>query len=302
MADQASVRIAGRQVAADALNRIEIAGRAEQMYRESYLAPLLEAGYRPAQFDSGLVEMMRNETRVSQIASHVASTSTEVDATATHPPTSERIARIAGLSDPAEIAVDTRPASALWDDPQRWSNVAYEAWLQRLMTFPQRLRIVGWDAFAEVTADRRYRANAALVDDVLAKLDLAPGLDGVRAAMDGGLAGALVSGLPRWRIEGVDSRQSVLISAIIAVSIRRVVDQGVGHFRFSWAAPLDLVDQHDQPVPIGALARSAVAGDWVPLETAVQWEPTRRSSPSSSDDAPRQTEPDPSATNRSTTL
>lgn len=270
VADRAAVQIAGRQAAADALHRIGIAARAEGLYFQAYLVPLLEAGARPADLASGLRELLRDPQRTEELAADAASADEPVDPWATHPPTPQRIARIAALTDPAGIDVDDRPARALWRDPDRWSRAAYETWLHRATRGSTDFRTVGWESWGDETAGRIQRQRAAVVDSALGKLGLPAGLAGLRQAIADGRGAALAGDLiaAGWRAPGDEERETILTVAIVASGIRDVLAAG-GQFRFSWSEPMRLTDRNGERLRVGELADIAIAGDWEPLLEAV---------------------------------
>jgi Zn-dependent protease with chaperone function len=264
IADRAAVRVAGRQAAADALHRVEITGRTEALYREAYLLPLLQSECRPRDLAGGLRQLLRDPRRVEELRSDPAFEEQAVDPWASHPPTDQRIARVAELADAVAAAADDRPARVLWHDPERWAQLAHERWLDLVTGGRSDFRVVEWEAFGLETAGRTQRESAADVDGALGRMGLAPGVDGLKAAIasgrGGALAGELIAG--GWRIPGPDERTAVLTAAVSAVLVRDVLDRGVGQLEFSWSEPLTLRDANGARIPVGDVARRAVAGDW----------------------------------------
>ena len=270
VADRAAVQIAGRRNAADALHRVGLAGDAEALYRVCYLRPLLEAGCRPPDLAFGLRKLLRDPARLAELSEELA-VEQEQDPWATHPPTMERIRRLAALPEPSgDVATDDRPASVLWSDAERWTQVAHETWLRVLTGGRTDLRVVPWTAFGQETVERDQRACAADVDAALAGLGLPPGVAGVRAALTTARAAALAGELLArgWRAPGEDEREAILLSAIRAAVVREALDRQVGQLRFSWSEPMQLVDRSDQPIPVGDLARAALAGSWTAIDAA----------------------------------
>ncbi|MFP5369316.1 MAG: M48 family metalloprotease, partial [Actinomycetes bacterium] len=100
VADRAAVQAAGRQAAADALHRVAVVSAAEDLYRQAFLGPLVEAGCRPADVGAGLREVLREPHHVRELSTLTLSADEGADPWATHPPTAARIARVAALPDP----------------------------------------------------------------------------------------------------------------------------------------------------------------------------------------------------------
>lgn len=97
------------------------------------------------------------------------------DPWASHPPTDQRIARLAELTEATVPATDDRPARVLWQDPDGWTQRVHERWLELLVGGRTDFRVVDWDAFGSETAGRTQRANAGEVDGALRRMGLAPG-------------------------------------------------------------------------------------------------------------------------------
>jgi Zn-dependent protease with chaperone function len=270
VADRAAVRTAGRQAAADALHRIRITAHAERLYYQAYLIPLLESGCRPDDLAEGLRELLRDPHRTAELVSAASSAGQPKDPWASHPPTPERIQRIAALADPPGIDVDNRPARAVWRDADRWSRAAHELWLAGAAGVGARFQTVAWDSYGEQTIVPARRSRAAVVDEALGRLGLPPGVDGLRQALTGGRGGALAGELiaAGWRAPGADERDTLLLVATVATATRAALDAG-GQFRFSWSGPLALTDRTGREIDVDGLVDEALAGDWEPLNAAL---------------------------------
>ena len=125
---QAAVRIGGRQAAADALRKVDVAATLDNLNMQGYLGPLLGVGKRPADLASGYRALLADAGRVAWSSSLPAGD--EPDPYASHPSTAERIRRIEAVPEATEPDPDTRAASALFADPERWVGAAHERWLQ----------------------------------------------------------------------------------------------------------------------------------------------------------------------------
>ncbi|HXH58769.1 M48 family metallopeptidase [Iamia sp.] len=263
VADRAAVRVAGRQATADALRAVEVLAHVDGYVTSAYLAPLVESGHRPDDLTGGLRGVLADPPTVASIITTIDAARPAVDPLASHPPTPERIARIAELADEQPVAHDHRAARCLLRDPERWVVAAGEAWFASV-TDSRPLRPVPWVAHAELVARVQQEARATEADAALARIGLAPGLPGVHAALTSGrdreLAASLVSG--GWRT-GADSERSVLLAAAtIAVAARHAVAAGGHRWALSWASPVALQDASGRVVALGPLVDEAVAGRW----------------------------------------
>jgi Zn-dependent protease with chaperone function len=271
VADRAAVRVAGRQAAADALHRIDLAATAEVLYREGYLGPLLKAGCRPLDVRDGLHALLRSPSRAEELSRYVADRQGDADPWASHPPTPERIRRVAALADPADVVVDARPARALWSHADHWTRLAHERWLE-LVTGGVHYESVEWSSFGDHTAVAIHRTRAAEVDRALARLGLPPGIAGLREALDRGreaaLAGELVA--EGWRTPAGQEREGLVIGALVSSATVAALDAGALTFRFSWDQPLTLVDSGAEEVRLHDLAVEARQGRWDGLEAVLR--------------------------------
>lgn len=267
VADRASVKVAGRQVAADALQTVEIAGRAEALLHAAYLGPMLGAGYRPDDLAAGFRSLLVDPELVGELqADDGGSEHAPLDPWASHPPTPERIARIAALPEASAVARDARPARALLRDPDRWTVAANERWLE-VVANGATLRSVGWDAWGEVVVAPEQRSRAQTVDEALALVGLPAGLPGLRAALTSGrdrdVAAALIS--VGWRTGGPDERDAVLRAAVAAAAAHRAVEAGDARWSTSWSRRAVLRTPAGEELPLREWVDRALAGDWAPL-------------------------------------
>ncbi|MFC7548514.1 M48 family metallopeptidase [Plantactinospora sp. GCM10030261] len=162
-ADQASVRVAGREAAASALREIRVLGAAFAFYLRRYVGPGLEFGYAPDDLFGGFRELLR--ARGDEIAELRSQQPEETRSRwDTHPPLSVRLAAIA--ASPAVPAfVDDRPAWTLIPAPDR----AGRALQERILTGGQHT-VLPWDTFLPATATADLQSN---VDDLLRTLSRA---------------------------------------------------------------------------------------------------------------------------------
>jgi Zn-dependent protease with chaperone function len=269
VADRAAVRVAGRQAAADALRDVEVAARADDVFKYEYLAPLLQRARRPDDLVSGWRSLIADDARTRQLAESADADRSPIDPWASHPPTHERIRRIAVLPEEAAVARDPRAASSLFRDPERWIRTASDRWLQ-LAGIPEAREPVPWSAWGEVVARAEQAERAGDTDRALARLGLPAGIAGVHAALTGGrdrdLAAALVSG--GWRAAGTDQRRSLLRAALVAVAAEEAARAGA-RWAISWSSPVELQSADGRSLELHPLADAAIDGDWEPLRAAI---------------------------------
>ena len=178
IADRASVAVAGRQSTVDALARMDVTARAEAVYMQRLVGPLVQAGQRPDDLVGGMRHVLADRATVAALASSAADDDHPGDPLDTHPPTKERIARVTALPETGIPTHDRRRAAALFRDPQRWATMAMEGFLQ-LATGGRQLQPVPWSAWPDVVVASATRSQAADVDAALSRLGLPPGVEGV---------------------------------------------------------------------------------------------------------------------------
>ena len=277
-ADRASVAIAGRQTAADALQAISVAGRAQALLRGSYIAPLVNAGCRPVNVASGFHSLVGNEARVAEITAAVGQAEERGHVWDSHPPIPERIRRVAALPDSVEVEIDGRAARVLMANPDRWIAAADTRWLD-LATRSAQLRTVEWDEWGDVVVAGAQRERAEAVDAALAELGFGAGFNGLRNALMDGHDREVAAALARagWRSNGAATERDVLLrTALMAVASRSAVDEHGARYTLSWGGPVGLVDAAGETVDLVKPVNVALGGDWAELESVVGASKRRR--------------------------
>ncbi|MDP1792903.1 MAG: M48 family metallopeptidase [Acidimicrobiales bacterium] len=265
-ADRAAVRIAGRQPAADALQSIAIAAHAQELLKNAYLLPLLEAGCRPTDLASGFRSIVATPARVEQLRGLTSEAET-AHPWDSHPATSVRIERVAAIAETAEVPRDERAAQILLNDAEVWTTRAIERWME-LVTEGSELRLVEWSEWGDIVVADEQRDRAGDVDVALHELGLSEGLDGLEAALAGGQERELAAALVRtgWRSGGASERDALLRGALTAVTSREAVDGGAT-WALSWSGPVGLLDRKGGDVDLTASVAAALEGDWSGLRT-----------------------------------
>ncbi|HET7490207.1 MAG TPA: M48 family metallopeptidase [Acidimicrobiales bacterium] len=260
VADRAAVRVAGRQAIADALARLEVAARAEALLRNTYLVPMLDAGYRPDDVGRGLRELLVQPARVRELLAGRAAAVGHP--WASHPPTEQRIAQLGALPEEGTPAPDQRAARAVLRDPQRVLMAADEHWL-RLVNGGSVSQVAPWEQWPDVVFAPAQRGRARVADRVLEQLRLPAGVAGLRSVRDHGIqrdfAAALIAA--GWRTGTPDERERVVAAAERAVVVDRALATPGVRLAFSWAGPLSVVDAAGSALALDQLVDLALRGE-----------------------------------------
>ena len=267
-ADQASVQVAGRRSAAEALRAVAVMGHADEYLNANYLGPMLQAGYRPTDIPAGLRAVLSESEFIGDVVDAVDNDPSPVDPLDSHPPTPERIRRVAAMADQATVVTDHRVARRLLRDPDRWIDAAAERWLS-LVVGARDLQALPWTAWADVVTAPRQRELADAVDGALAGLGLPAGLAGMRAALQTGrerdLAAALVSA--GWRSGTTGEREKLLRAALASAMARDLTGAGTHRWVTSFTASAALAGPDGRLVRLDTLSAAALDGRWEELDT-----------------------------------
>jgi Zn-dependent protease with chaperone function len=268
VADRAAVRVAGRQAAADALRDLDVAARADDVLKHAYLVPLLRRGNQPDDLLAGWRAVLADPVRVAALAADAEEDVPPVDPWASHPPTHERIRRIAAIGEDGAIVRDTRPASMLLRRPDDWARAALDRWMT-VVGIDRKLPTVSWDAWGDIVAADEQRTRADAVDRALTRMGMPAGVAGISQAMSSGLdrdlAAALVSG--GWRANGPDQRRTMLQVALTASAATEAVEAGA-RWGTSWSGDTAIRSADGRLIDVSALAAEALEGRWDPLLAA----------------------------------
>ena len=269
VADRAAVSVAGRQAAADALRVVQVTAIGQDLFHQAYLGPLLEAGHRPTDLRDGLRQALCG--RWSVLTGYLDLPVSDADPYASHPPTPERVHRLAELPETHAGGTDDRAARSLLHDPGRWITAVDEQWL-RLMTDGADLPQASWSDWPRLVVAEARSAQAAVVDTVLTGLGLASGLPGVQTAFEQGRERELAAGLVRagWRTGGADERTAVLHAAIESTAAMAAIQHAGFEWQHSWTGPAALRSPAGETVEWSEPARHAVEGDWEPLQAQLR--------------------------------
>lgn len=152
-ADEASVALGGRDAAASALTKVELADAAYTYLLVHELVPFALAGAWPSDVWGAFRALFDREDLRAEVLA--AGRSAKTDPYDTHPSISDRTARIASLPDPG-VARDPRPALDLVK-----LDEALVAEVERMLTIDERgqripLRPAGWDEAGAIHGRLQY--------------------------------------------------------------------------------------------------------------------------------------------------
>lgn len=264
-ADRASVRVAGKQAAADALRELPGLSAAWRFYLDSYVAWGLESGFAPAQVLEKFPTLLA--ARADELARLRAEGPPE-DRSAwdTHPPVAERVALI-GDEPEAHVAVDDRPAALLIGD----LPVAAAELEKLVIDFGDRT-LVPFEEYSAAAAHWHTRQDADMLYRAAGRItgSAHTNLDGVLRMLHDGhrdeLHRALVTTTQQAEPPPAEELLAHHVGAAIATA---AVDSGLARWHHSWTTPARLVDLADNPVPIHEHGMHAVSGqaaqmrDWL---------------------------------------
>jgi Zn-dependent protease with chaperone function len=252
-ADQASVRVAGREAAVGAMRDLPVVAAAWNFYLDRYVGPGWEAGYAPTEVFAGFSELLahRKEELDGLRASAPPSERSKWDS---HPPIADRIRAMALMPEPAGVEPDDRPATALFPDLAKTALRLEDA----AFAVEGRTRL-SWHEYTAASlasttqqdADALFRAAGRLAG--VERGDLGTALDLVAAGRAAELARA---------VSPHDDPDSLVGFFAAAISVA-AVKSGTANWRHSWSGPAELVASDGTPMPVGQVAALAAAGDTV---------------------------------------
>lgn len=264
-ADLLAVRVAGRQAMADALHKLRVAARVEDVLRGGYLAPLLSEHELPWDVQYGFWSVASDPCSLRDCTE--PGLPEEPHAWATHPTTEVRIARIGELADPEQVPRhDGRASRLLLRDANEQQERVRVAWAQ-VVVGDVPLKRVTWEQ-GMARANATWGADAAArADDLLQRMGFGAGLRGVYEAHAAGRGRELVSRLVAdgWRTGADDEWRVVLRTVVMVTAARDAVAVGAASWAISWSGPVGLETADGTELPLRGWAEQALAGDWRPL-------------------------------------
>ena len=255
-ADRASVRVAGRRAAVDALRALPGLALTWEHYLNRYVRWGLDSGYVPADVLANFPRLLEvNATTLAEMRG--AESDAQRSRYDTHPPIPTRVALIEREPEP-RVVEDQRPATVLLRDPQG----AAAALEREVFDFGERRRV----PFPEYTAaaatyeqqrvaDVLYRAATRVAGAGGGNLQAVLGLLAAGRAED--LLGAL---LPPADLADREVARGRFREYLAAAFTAALVTAGAARWRHSWSAPVSLVGPDGDPVDPDDLVDAAMGG------------------------------------------
>jgi Zn-dependent protease with chaperone function len=254
-ADQASVRVAGRDAAAAALRELPVITAAWGFYLNNYVGWGLDSGSAPTGVLAGFDRL--RAARGGELAKLRDEGHDERSWWDSHPPIATRIALIEQQPQLPGIG-DGRPADTLVPG----LDSLLDAVEQATFDFGERTRV----SFDEYTS-RAMQAGSQRDADVLYRASARVGgagqgnLDAVLRLLESGRRDELMQALLRPAeladAEAAAAQFASLVDSAISVALVRA---GAASWRHSWSEPAVLVGRHGQPVAVEELVRQALQG------------------------------------------
>lgn len=253
-ADQASVQVAGRAVAASALRELPTLSAAWGFYFRRYVEPGWETGYAPEDLFGGFAELVagRKEELDELRQREPESGGSRWD---THPPIGQRIAAMA-VAPEQPVSRDERPATVLLPDV-----VAVGRRLQALLLDVGQRQVLPWPEFTAAMVGAGLQRRCDLVFRAAARFTgteqagLVTILDLVRAGRLGDFAEQFYSdATKREAVERFTEPMETMLQLAAVAS-------GAARWRHSWSGPAEFVGPDGEPLSLERVAALAVSPD-----------------------------------------
>ena len=255
-ADEAMVRLGGKEAASSALADLRVVGAAWNFYVDRYVTVGWDSNLAPQDVFGGFGHLLA--ARSAELAKLRVGGPPEREASRwdSHPPIPDRIAAIQRMPAPA-VVVDGRPATVLLPDPS-----ALGTQLQQSALRVEGRTLLPWDALIGTAMNANGQRQADVLFRAAARLAGVPqgSLGLVLELVGRGKADALAQ-----EVQPHGDTDDVLESYVgvaIAIAAER---SGVAHWRNSWSEGPELVDAQGVEVPVDELAKLSVSADGVDL-------------------------------------
>jgi Zn-dependent protease with chaperone function len=251
-ADQASVRLAGPEVAISALRELPVIGAAWGFYFDRYIAWGWEAGYAPDDFFGGFGRLVaaRHEELAKLRDDEPEEHKSRWD---THPSDAERIA-LMRTAPQAGHPVDGRPAAMLVP-----SITTVGIALQREVVEVGSREVLPWPQFTAAAATAGLQRKADRLFRSLGRLTGSPD-PGLGTLFDLVAAGRLGE-LAEEFYPNATRKEAALkfADAMDLLFTLAAVRSGTAYWRHSWTEPVSLTDAHGAELDFAEIAKLAVS-------------------------------------------
>ncbi|WP_119729136.1 M48 family metallopeptidase [Thermomonospora amylolytica] len=263
-ADRASVRVAGREVAADALRGLPALDAAWGFFFARYVEPGWENGYVPDDLFAGFAHLV--EARRAELAELRArepeDTGSRWD---THPPVGARIATIMSLPD-VPVTPDRRPAGVLIDlagAGRAVQSAMLDIGDRTVLPWPEYVNAM-MTAIVQKEADAIFRRVARILPGHSGPLTLAHVFD----IVSGGPQPLRLIGEQLFP-EATRREAAALFAGPLETLIRlAALRSGTAFWRLSWTGPAEFVDRSGAPADYEEIAKLAVSSPQGTAEAA----------------------------------
>ena len=256
-ADTRSANLVGNGATAAALREVAVLSKGWDAYVEGYLEPAVAAQRRPADVFASFSEFLEYPDRRSQLAKAIGTPSAQPRSTySPHASLADRLSAVASLPEDNTQDKSGRALDML-REPHRVIDSVHE-WMFRDLE----LTTATWEEIVPVAGRVAAREGARKLvrlgqeGELGDKLSVATQLDIIRY----GLADEMVrplfdEGAP---LEAERQMASQLVTAFLATA---AIEAGTASYRFSWAAPLQLVNSEGEVQDLSALVDAALADE-----------------------------------------
>ncbi len=259
-ADRLSAQVAGARTAAVTLRTLPALDAAWRIYLEQYVEAGTHYGLRPTRFFDNFTNLMSDPERLEELG-RISATPPEVATSAydSHPPLSERIARLETMASAEEADGSDKSgnaASILRYPSQNFLALEDKSFANSGLTPAPMAEIV------TVAGARAAAVNAETLLDAMRENQIEPAT--VRGALDLIATGDLDRLLDMLEVESAtpendaEAKRKVIARLLGAASAHELVGEDKARYELSWAGPWRLVDIAGQEVDPEDLAYEAL--------------------------------------------
>ncbi|MEI7058552.1 M48 family metallopeptidase [Nocardioides sp. CCNWLW239] len=257
-ADRLSAKIAGPRTAATTLRTLPALDAAWHIYLEQYVEAGTHYGLRPTRFFDNFTHLMSDPARLEELARISAAPPTAPSsAYDSHPPLSERIARLEAMAsaDSSEEAEGDRSGNAtsiLRYPSQNFLALEDKTFAGSGLTPAPMAEIV------TVAGARAAAVNAEILLDAMRENQIEPAT--VRGALDLVASGNLdtLLDLVEAEFSTPETRRRIIARLLGAALAHELVSEDKARYELSWSGPWRLVDLTGQDVDPENLAYEAL--------------------------------------------
>ncbi|NMM23529.1 MAG: hypothetical protein HHJ11_08520 [Phycicoccus sp.] len=254
-ADRLSADISGNNATAAALREYAVLSKAWAAFVDGYAGPAAAAGRRPEALFAGFTSFLQDPDRRAQLAESADETgSQEPSAFASQASMEDRLAAIESLPED-DIHDRSGPALGLMRNPDKLIRQVEECMFRESGSVP-----ATWEDILPEAGEAEAHKDAMHLQRLGREGGLGPTLS--VAALLELLSLGLVDEMVRPMLPAGASEQAErklagrLVTGFLATA---AIESGTASYRFSWATPRQLVDEHGAPDDLPLLVDAALA-------------------------------------------